>query len=364
MAKKKLTENSEVWYNMAAPEQDVVVSTRIRFARNLASFPFQNNFKNDDSERVQNIVFDAFTKVKNPDYYQSMGLNNLDKNGARILSERGLLGHKSATGLITTTDGVSACLINDGEHIKLSSFSSGLNLEEPFERLTALDDELQQYIQFAASVDFGYLCSSVFNTGSGMKCSLNLHLPSLSFGQEISDVINEIQKRGFNVSDVFGVGTLFNGSLGAYYQVSTSSCFNGNEVEQLGNVFSLAKYICELERKKRQFYADNKGTVVHNIVVRAYSLAKFSILLNFRDCIDIISCLKWGLDMGFISGIEDVELNSLLYRVQSGHLNYLLKTGSFSFEEDIADDEELKEQRLRAIVLKSTIDKINFVSKK
>lgn len=362
MARKKIKENTEVWYNTAAPDQDVVVSTRIRFSRNLASFPFPSNFKNDDGDRVQNIVFDAFTKFEDPDSYQSMGLKNLDKNGSKILSERGLLGSSTATGLITTTDGVSACLVNDDDHVKLSSFASGLDLEGPFNRVKAIDEELQHYVQFAASRDFGYLSSSVFNTGSGMKCSFNFHLPSLSYSGEIVEIIKEIQDKGFNVADVFGVGSLFNASLGAYYQVSTTSCLKGNEIEQLGNIFALGKYICELERKKRANYADNKPTVVHNIVVRAYSLAKFSILLNFRDCIDIISCLKWGLDLGFITGIEDFELNSLLYRVQSGHLGYLLKTGTFSFEEDIADNPELKEDRLRAIVLKSTVDKINFAS--
>lgn len=362
MGRKKINENTDVWYNLKASDQDVVVSTRIRLSRNLASFPFTSNFKNDDGDRVQNIVFDAFSKLNNPDSYQSMSLKNLDKNGSKILAERGLLGSSSATGLITTTDGVSACLINDDDHLKLSSFASGLELEAPFQRVKTLDDELQQFVQFAASRDFGYLSPSVYNTGSGMKCSLYVHLPSLSYSNEIVGFIKEIQEKGFGVSDVFGVGSLFNASLGAYYQIFTTSSLKGNEVEQLGNIFAVGKYICEFERKKRRDYADNKPTVVHNIVVRAYSLAKFSILLNLRDCIDIISCLKWGLDLGFITGIEDFELNSLLYRVQSGHLGYLLKTSTFSFEEDIVDNPELKEDRLRAIVLKSTVDKINFAS--
>lgn len=362
MAKRTKKDNTEVWYNTVSEDQDVVVSTRVRFIRNLASFPFPSNFKNDDAERVQSIIFDAFSKMENPDSYQSMALDNLDKNGEKILSERGLLGSSSATALITTTDGASACLINDNDHIKLSSFASGLNLKTPFERCKKIDEELQQYVQFAASRDFGYLSSSVFNTGSGIKSSFYMHLPSLSYSGEIKEVIKQIQDRGFTVADCYGVGNLFNASLGAYYQISTTSSLKGNEVEQLGNIFALGKYICELERKKRADYADNIPTVVHNIVVRAYSLAKFSILINLRDCIDIISCLKWGLDLGFIAGIEDYELNSLLYRVQSGHLGYLLKTGSFSFEEDIEDDVELKEERLRAMVVKSTIEKINFVS--
>ncbi len=362
MAKIANQKNPEIWYNVISEDQDVVISSRIRFSRNLASFPFPVNFKSDDSNRVQNIVFDAFSKLSNPDYYQSMTLEKLDENGKKILEERGLLGSSLATGLITTIDGASACLINDNDHIKLSSFASGLNLDTPFKSCYKIDQELQQFIQFAASREFGYLSASTFNAGSAMKISFYVHLPSLSYSNEIQELVKEIQNKGFNISDCFGTGSFFNTSLGGYYQISTFSSIKGNEVDQLGNAFSLAKYICELERKKRRFYADNQMTIVHNIVLRAYSLAKFSILLKLNECIDIISCLKWGHDLGYITGIEDVELNSLLYRIQSGHLDYLIKTSAFSFEEDIDKNPELMEQRFRAIVLKSTIDKMTFVS--
>lgn len=354
--------NPEIWYNTPAEEQDVIVSTRIRLARNLASFPFPSNFKNDDSLRVQNIIFDAFSKFENPENYQLMALKNVDSNAEKILSERGLYNCTTGTGLITTLDGVSSCIVNDVEHVKISSFASGLNLKNAFQNCRKIDDEMQQFVQFAASKDFGYLNSSIFDTGSGMKVSLRLHLPALSYSGDIKDVIKEFQLKGFIFSDCFGVGSFFDSSVGAYYQISTSSCFNGNEIDQMAQVTSAAKYICDLERKKRAYFIDNKSTVIHNIVVKSFALAKFSILLTVRDCIDIISCLKWGLDSGYIAGIEDYELNSLLYRVQSGHLGYMMNTGSFSFEQDIESDSELKEQRFRAIVLKSVIEKISFVS--
>ncbi|MCR5614428.1 hypothetical protein [Treponema sp.] len=353
--------NTKVWYNSPAPEQDVVVSTRVRLSRNLASFPFPANFKQGDSGRVQNIIFDSFSKFSNPDNFQMMSLSNLDSEGEKILTECGLYSN-SGTGLVTTLDGVSACLVNADDHVKISSFASGLDLEPTYDRCCKIDEQMQESVQFAASRDFGYLNSSIFNTGSGLKSSLRFHLPALSYSGEMKTFIKDIQRKGFLVSDCFGVGTLFDSSLGAYYEVSTMSCFNGSEIDQLAGVSSIASLICEFERKKRQNFADNKPTVVHNIVVRAYSLAKFSVLLSLRECIDLISCIKWGLDSGFIAGVEDYELNSLLYRIQSGHLGYMLNTGNFSFEEDVSESPELKEDRLRAIVIKSVVDKISFVS--
>ena len=353
--------NSEIWYNTSSPDQDVVVSTRVRLARNLASFPFPANSKEDECDRVRNIVFDAFSKFVNPDNYQIMALKNVDSNGERILGERGLYDGVSGTGLITTLDGISACIVNDCDHVRISSFGSGLNLESAYERAEKIDHEMQQYIQFAASRDFGYLTSSVFNAGSGMKTSLRLHLPALSYHGDIKQIVEAAHERGYTIADCFGVGSFFNSALGAYYQISSVSAMSGTEVDQLASMSALGKYICELERKKRALYADNKPTVVRNIVVRAFSLAKFSILLELRECIDIISCIKWGLDSGFIAGVEDYELNSLLYRVQPGHLGYLLKTNAFNFEEDVDEDSQVKENRLRAMILKSTVEKISFV---
>ncbi|MBP5587418.1 MAG: hypothetical protein J6X37_01640 [Treponema sp.] len=357
-------ENSraEIWYNTPAQDQDVVVSTRVRLARNLASFPFPLNSKSDEFDRVQNIVFDAFSKFNHPDNYQIMALKNLDTNGEKILGERGLFDGTSGTGLITTLDGISACIVNDCDHVRISSFAPGLELEKAYERAEDIDNQMQQFVQFAASRDFGYLTSSVFNAGSGMKTSLRLHLPSLSFSGEIRDVVKQVYEKNYTFADCYGVGSFFNSALGAYYQVSSISSMAGSEIDQLASMSAVGKFICDLERKKRAEYADNKPTVVHNIVVRAYSLAKFTILLELRDCIDIISCLKWGLDLGFIAGVEDYELNSLLYRVQPGHLGYLLKTNDFNFEEDVENDAQLKENRLRAIILKSTVEKISFVS--
>lgn len=359
-----MSQNSDtkIWYNMSSVEQDVVVSSRVRLARNLASFPFPSNFKNDDSDRVMSLVFDSFSRFDNPDDYQRMTLNNLDDLGSKILAERGLFDGKSGTGIVTSTDGISSVLINSKDHVRISSFASGLKPETAFNNCCLIDSKLQKTVQFAASRDFGYLTSSVFDAGSGMKSSIRVHLPSLSFGKERKEVIKEIQNRGFVVSDCYGVGSIFDSSLGAYYQISTVSSFDGNEIDQLASITSIAKYICEIERKKREFYADNKPTVVHDIVVKAYSLAKFSMLINLRDAIDIISCIKWGVDLGFIAGIDDCSLNSLLYRIQSGHVGYLLKESDIDFEQDIENSPELKEDRLRAIILKSAVEQIAFVS--
>ena len=123
---------------------------------------------------------------------------------------------------------------------------------------------------------------------------------------------------------------------------------------------AFAKNICETERKFRANYADNKSTPVRDMVLRVFSADRFCMLMEPREAIDVISTVKWGLDLGCVKGIKDWELSSLLYRVQSGHLGFLLKTGNFRFESDVCGDETLKENRLRAIVIQDAFKKISF----
>lgn len=352
-------QSSLAWFSRPGPNSDVVISSRVRLARNLANYPFPEKFRTDDSERVQTLVFDSFQHFVHPEEYQTVETSTLDPLGLEILLERGLLDKTPCTGLVTRNDGYVACLVNSKDHVRLASFSPGLSCTQSFSVCRGIDDAMQTSLQFAASYDFGFLTSSVFDAGSGLKSSVRVHLPSVSFSGEITKLIPEIRARGFSIRDCYGSGSVFASSLGAYYEVASTSSFSGSELDQIANITSLASYIVELEHKIRESYADNKPTVVRNMILRSYSLAKFSLLMPLRDAIDIISTLKWGHDIGMLQGISTTDFSSLLYRIQPGHLGFLLRTGNFDFEEDI---QNLKIDRLRAIVLQKAIEKTVFVS--
>ncbi|MCQ2610713.1 MAG: hypothetical protein MJ169_03105 [Treponema sp.] len=352
--------SSESWFMQDGTDLDVVLSSKVTLVRNLASFPFPSHFKNDDSQRVQNIIFDTFNHFENPEIYQTVVLEDVDSLGLKILAERGLIEKGQGTALVTRIDGECGCLINSTDHVKVNAFTSGLEPTKSYEKCLIIDQEIQGRVQYAASHDFGYLTSSFYDAGSGMKTTLRLHLPSMAFENHL-DAIQESLPKGFALASCFGNGGVFAGGRGGYFWLTTTGSFDGNEIDQLAGVMSAARLFCEIERKKRAFYADNKQTVVHNAVIRAYSLAKFSTLLEFNESMDIVSCLKWGKDMGIIAGVEDNEFNSLMYRLQDGHIEFLLKSGSFDFEQDVAQSPVLKIQRLRATIIKKAIEKIQFI---
>lgn len=355
---------NDAWYAFEGPENDVVLSTRVRFARNLANFPFPAKFKEDDAFRVQNLVFDSFSHFKEPDRYQGVLQADLDELGSLILEERGVLentGVKSVgSGIVVRTDGKVSCEINNKDHVRLASFVPGFDADEAFRICASVDDELQNTLQFAADYDMGYLTSSIADCGSGMKISCRLHLPSLSFSGRLTDLISSLNQKEIIVSDCFGAGTLPSSSLGFYYQVSTKVAGNGSELDQIASLVSAVKFLVENERRERAVVLRNRQTELRNRIYRSYAGVKFASLIDEREAIEIISDIKWGKNLGFFAGIEDRELCALIYRVQKGHLQFVLKSRNFNFPADISENKSLKTNYLRSLILQEAFENIKL----
>ncbi|MBP3709398.1 MAG: hypothetical protein J6I73_03200 [Treponema sp.] len=352
----------EPWYMDDGSDCDVVVSTRVRLARNLANFLFPSDDRMDEQSRVQTLVFDSFGKFDNPDDFHIVRTETLDSLGVKILSERGVLDSDKPSGLVMRNDGRLSCCINSIDHVRIASFESGFNCEKALAQCRAVDDGLQNTLQFAASYEFGYLTAALQDVGSGMKISLRVHLPSISFLHETDSIFNQIREKDLSVFSVFGAGSDYGTSLGSYYEIATTGAANGNELDQLASIESAVKHLVETERKFRIECAENKSTRIYNDILRSFASAKFSMFLTLREAIHIISTLKWGLAIGIVQDMTDSVLHGLLYRVQEGHLEFLLNNGDFAFENDIKDDLPMKIERLRALIVQEALDGIRFVN--
>lgn len=356
--------SNDAWYAVSGADNDVVLSTRVRLARNLANFPFPSKFKGDDAYRVQTLVFDSFSHCQEPDKYQGIVTSELDELGAKILEERGILEKEGAksdgAGIIVRTDGKVSCSINFRDHVRLSSFVSGLNGSEAFNLCSQIDDQLQNTIQFAADYEIGYLTSSISDSGSGMKVSCRVQLPSLSFTQKLPQIFAQLNQKEIIVSDCFGAGSLPSSSLGFYYQISSKNSSSGSELDQLASLVSAVKFLVENERRERAVVLRNRQTELRNKIYRSFAKIKFASLIDTREAVEIIADIKWGKNLGFLSGIEDCELTALLYRIQEGHLQFVLKGRNFNFPSDIKDKQSLKSNYLRSLILQEAFENIKL----
>ena len=366
-----MNEAGEAWYNLAGAENDVVLSTRIRFARNFVNFPFPLRFNCDDGERIQTLVFDAFSRIEHPERYQALSVKKLDALGKRILQERGVLTPSEITnpvaGIVVRTDGKLVCAVNAEDHVRLSCFGAGLDTEAVFTELKQVDDALQDIVQFAASVEFGYLTASLKNAGTGMKLSFFMHLPSLSFfnrdTKELTGLITDSEKKGFSVRPCFGYALNYEDSflpaLGSCYEISSSRCFTGTEAEQIEELKKTVYTFIDAERVSGRKITDNKPTALRDFVYKALAAVKYSRFLSERECLEMLFRIKWGIDTGILEGIENSALFSLVYRTKNAHIEFINRNQHFKFESDV-NTSELQLMRLRSLIMQESLEQIGI----
>lgn len=347
---------SGAWYVAEGRDTDVVLSTRVRLARNLAGFLFPATIKTDDAESVVSLVFDAFNHFENPDQFQMVRMSQVDSIGKRILSERGVIengtGSEPWRGIVIRNDGAFSATVNMEDHIRLAVFSSGLSIVESCQAVAAIDEALKRNLQFSAMPGLGYLTSSLSSLGSGMKVSVLMCLPALTMAGLIDRVIREYLAQGFIVRGYYGGDD--SSSLGYLYQVSNGYSAGGDEAGQCARVEQAALKLVELERKSRDELALSGKTGLEDTVFRALVTAKYARFIGLNESINLIHRIKLGVNLGYIKGIGHKDLTALLYRVQAAHISFVISGGSIIIESDVKS-EDLRMDRLRAMVIQEVL---------
>ncbi len=354
MTGREATANA--WYTEDGPDNDVILSSRVRVARNLAGFPFPAAIKSDDAESILSLVFDAFNQLENPERFQLVRMADLDILGRRILSERGVIspgvGNDPWRGIVIRNDGIVSATINVDDHLRLAAFSSGLALFPCARTVSEIERAMESRLQFSAQAGFGYLTANLLDAGSGLKASVLACLPSLCMGGLLDRVIREYLGQGFIIRGYYGsdAGT----SLGCLYQLSNGSSASGDAESQLAQMERAAVGLAELERKARREVFATMPLTVEDSVFRAIAAAKYARFIPLPEAVDLIQRIKLGLTLGLVTGFGHKDLTALLYRIQSAHIGFVISGGDVTIEEDVRT-EDAKADRLRAMVIQEVL---------
>ncbi len=346
----------DTWYVQEGPQNDVILSSRVRLSRNLSGFVFPAAIKSDDAERVESLVFDAFNQSAEKERYQMVRMSALDPLGKRILAERGIVAAESGNepwrGIVIRSDGMLSATVNMTDHVKVSCFTAGLDLRKALAEVVAAEAELASRLQFSATRDFGYLTARIEDVGSGMKVSALLCLPALCASGLIDRAIRDCLGNGFAVQGYYAQGG--EKSLGFLYRLSLFSASGGDQESQLARVEQGASRLAELERKTRKELFSQRPTLVEDTVYRAIVTAKYARYLPFAEAVELLGNIRYGADLGLVTGIGNVDLTALLYRVQNAHLGFVILGGSIIIEGDV-QSEESRLDRLRAMVIQEVL---------
>ncbi len=345
------------WYAKDGPLSPVVLTTRVRLARNVEDAVFPLRIKSGDAERILSGVFRIFAEEEAYRSLQGIRLSDLDPLDRRMLYERGVLdascGQESWRGLLFSEDGDLSVSVNVEDHVRISVFAPGLSAVQAFSRADAVDSFLQKKMNFCAKPQYGYLTSSIDDMGTGMKVSAVVFLPGLSLSGLCERVVRECLASGFLVRGYYG-SSGERQSMGWLYQISRTAAFDENPDSQLASLKAVVERIVEMENRARGDLVRNRRLYLEDMAFRALAAVKYARFLDLHEVVDLLMKIKMAIEPGLITGVSQSAITALIYRIRPAHIEFLLQNGSLHPEPEITAGADAV-NRARAMVVQEVL---------
>jgi len=310
------------WLKNTGDHSDIVMSSRVRLARNLATKPFPACANKEQL----GIILEAVNKaVLKNDYFKKaifFKMNEMDNVGRQFLVERHLMSHDLADnpesrGLIVSKEEILSVMVNEEDHLRIQVMQSGLDLKKAWDIANKIDDELSRELEFAYTNQWGYLTACPTNTGTAMRGSVMLHLPALVMTKQINKVLAAVSKLNFAARGFYGEGTQ---ATGNFYQISNQVSLGYSEVEVIQNINGLILQIIEQEEQARQAMLVQNRLMLEDKIFRAYGVLKNAYVISSQETVDLLSMLRLGIDLKVIKDVDIKALSDLLIMIQPAHL--------------------------------------------
>jgi protein arginine kinase len=321
----ELIKTSGEWMRGTGPEAEIVISSRVRLARNVKGFRFIT--KMDAAERtaceahIQQKIAEA--KIAQPGTY--FPLHKLDGMDRKFLVERHLISkeHEDAQhprGVAISESEAVALMVNEEDHVRLQVLQSGFQLQEAWEICSKIDDALEEHMEYSFSPQLGYLTACPTNVGTGMRVSVMLHLPALVLTRHIEKVFQAVAKINLAVRGLYGEGTE---ASGHFYQISNQVTLGRTEDEIVKNVEHVIPTIVRYEHNARQTLLSKDRKRLEDRVWRAYGMLKYAQLLPSDEAMMLLSAVRMGVHLGLLKDLTLRTVNELFIYTQPAHLQKL-----------------------------------------
>lgn len=342
---KPLIQNTESPWTMGkGVDNDVVLCSRIRLARNFAQYPFPLKQTEESGQAVLADV-SAFCKDRNDlQFYDLTHVSPLEK---RALVEKHFISPEHSKednhhrGLVINADGSVSIMINEEDHLRVQCFAPGLDLDDLWKKADLLDDAIESYFDYAFDEKLGYLTCCPTNLGNGMRASVMMHLPGLSLTKRLG-ILDQLSNFGMTVRGLFGEGSQ---SVGDLYQISNQSAIGQSEKDILTNLKSVTQQIIKEERNARNFLKEQNGLQLSDRIWRAYGTLSNARYMSSREALELISLVRLGYHLGYFPELHAEQIDQLYLMAQPGYLQVL-------YGKDL---EETGRDAYRAEVLRKTI---------
>lgn len=307
------------WYIGAGEQSDIVVSTRIRLARNIKEYPFPNKLNTKSRMELNNVIKEAI-ESDNKYGLRFMEMRTLARFEAASMAERHIISPEFASdldgrALMLSPEEDISIMLNEEDHIRLQVMKSGFALDEAYQVANELDDMLGAKFNFAFDERIGFLTQCPTNLGTGMRASVMLHLPALTLSGQIHKLINTVSKLGLTFRGAFGEGTT---AIGDMYQLSNQITLGISEEFAIKNLKAITLQLCAQERVAREEML--KDLTTEDRIFRAYGLLKWARLLSTKELMENLSFVRLGSVTGKIN-IPIETVNELMVSMQPATIN-------------------------------------------
>src|SRR5262245_2662908 len=321
-----LTHTCGEWLKGSGPESDIVISSRIRLARNLAAFPFGNRANTHQKAEIEASLRERLPRLElqTPlNYISFTGLSPLDR---QFLVERQLVSRELANadgprGVALGAPETMSVTVNEEDHLGLQVMRSGFTLDEAWQDIVRLDDLIEQKVSYAFSEEFGYLTACPTNVGTGMRASVMPHLPALVLTKQIEKVSRALQKINLAVRGLYGEGSRASGD---FYQISNQVTLGKSETTILTEIREVIPQIITYERQARQTLTRESRQALHDKVSRAFGTLCSATMMTSEETMDLLSSVRLGVNLGLIEDVSIPTVNELFIHTQPAHLQKLM----------------------------------------
>jgi protein arginine kinase len=329
------------WLEGSGPHADIVLSTRIRLARNLQGHAFSPQIR--ESEREQ--IFERARRAAEHTAIQggiALDLSALAPLSRKILLERHLISRELAgdadrspargAGLIVGPRDALGLMINEEDHLRLQVLVSGLRLRDAYQRLDRLDEQLGAELAFSFHTEFGFLTSCPTNAGTGLRASILIHLPGLVLTREIGRILQGISQVGLTFRGLHGEGSEV---VGNFFQLSNQTTLGKSEEDLIDHLDRMVGRVIQYESRARRVLLRDAPEVIDDKIWRAYGLLRFARSLSFDEVMNLLSGVRLGVSMNLLSGLRVYTLNKIMIYAQNAHLEQAAGRALSDSERDV-----------------------------
>ena len=307
----------------SGPHDKIVLSSRVRLARNLTQVPFPGHARKAERMKALELLMPVVAALPQMDPEPfAEGMDKLTASDKQLLVERHIISREHAlksggSGLVLNREESLSVMVNEEDHMRMQALRPGLQLRQAWVALDAVDDALQEQLEFAFSPTYGYLTACPTNLGTGIRVSAMLHLPGLVLAEQINQIIQAVNKLGLAVRGLYGEGTE---ALGNIFQVSNQQTLGESEAEIVERLNKVVLQIIEHEGNARLAQLEKKPTVLLNHIGRAYGNLRHAHSISSKETMNLLSLLRLGADLGMFGAVERAFVDELFLMSQPAHL--------------------------------------------